>query len=305
MNIFVLDEDPCISAIHLHNRHIVKMILESAQMLSTTINILEKRKDENLLKPSFINHPCTKWVRESKENYIWLLNHFKALLEEYTYRYNRIHLYNDLIDVFENIPNNFSQYSLTPFAQAMPEPFKHNDSILAYRRYYIHTKIQNNFYRKRRYELNNWLLSNLNDDQFIDTNIDKLNFSKKDEQYDINKHSEYIFVFGSNLAGRHGKGAAKYAIDYCNAQYGKGVGMQGNSYAIPTKDENISTLPLSKINVFVNEFLDFARKNIERKFFLTRIGCGLAGYKDEDIAVMFKKSSSNILLPFEWKNLLV
>jgi hypothetical protein len=64
-----------------------------------------------------------------------------------------------------------------------------------------------------------------------------------------------VFVFGSNVAGRHGKGAALYALQHHGASYGQGVGPQGNSYAIPTKDENIRTLPLDRIKPFVDEFL--------------------------------------------------
>ena len=110
-----------------------------------------------------------------------------------------------------------------------------------------------------------------------------------------------IFVFGSNLAGRHGKGAAKYALYNKGAEYGKGIGMQGTSYAIPTKDEKIKTLPLHSINFFVKEFINFAKDNPELEFEVTRIGCGLAGYTDEQIAPMFKDAPANCILPEEFK----
>ena len=106
-----------------------------------------------------------------------------------------------------------------------------------------------------------------------------------------------IFVFGSNLAGRHGKGAALQAIENYGAIYGIGVGLQGNSYAIPTKDYNIKTLPLDKIEMYVNDFIKFAEKNKHLTFLLTAIGCGLAGYAPEDIAPMFKDASSNVIKP--------
>ena len=110
-----------------------------------------------------------------------------------------------------------------------------------------------------------------------------------------------IFVFGSNLAGRHGKGAALYAKQVCGAIYGQGIGLQGNSYAIPTKDENIQSLPLDEIRKHVQEFKEFAIKNPGLTFRVTRIGCGLAGYDDVDISPMFKGSPSNVILPDEWE----
>ena len=109
-----------------------------------------------------------------------------------------------------------------------------------------------------------------------------------------------IFVFGSNLAGIHGAGAAAFARKNCGARIGVGVGMTGESYAIPTKDENIETLDLKTIEGYVDEFLEFARKNPRKKFFVTRIGCGLAGYTDSQIAPMFTRVPPNCILPPEW-----
>lgn len=110
-----------------------------------------------------------------------------------------------------------------------------------------------------------------------------------------------IFVFGSNLAGRHGAGAAKAAYDEHGAVYGNGVGRQGSSYAIPTKDRQIKTLPLDKIKPHVDEFIEYAKKHPHLTFLVTRIGCGLAGYKDDDIAPMFKGAPDNCLLPEGWR----
>lgn len=110
-----------------------------------------------------------------------------------------------------------------------------------------------------------------------------------------------IFVFGSNLAGRHGAGAARFAREYYGAIYGQGVGLQGRSYAIPTKDENIETLPLDRIKPYVDQFIQFASNNPERVFRLTPIGCGLAGYKYKDIGPMFKGAPDNVLIPEEFK----
>ena len=106
-----------------------------------------------------------------------------------------------------------------------------------------------------------------------------------------------IFVFGSNLAGRHGAGAALFARNNYGALYGQGVGRQGNSYAIPTKDYRINTLPLETIQGYVNEFLLYARNHPELDFQVTRIGCGLANYNDAQIAPMFTNAPSNCSLP--------
>jgi len=110
-----------------------------------------------------------------------------------------------------------------------------------------------------------------------------------------------IFVFGSNLAGRHGAGAAKDAHEKYGAVYGQGIGHYGNSYAIPTKDKFLKTLPLDKIQVHVNEFIRYANANPKFEFEVTRIGCGLAGYTDEQIAPMFRDAPMNCFLPKGWR----
>ncbi len=112
-----------------------------------------------------------------------------------------------------------------------------------------------------------------------------------------------IFVFGSNLAGRHGAGAAKKAYQNYGAKYGKGIGLCGQSYAIPTKDENIITLDLFTINAYIEDFINFVTQRNDLEFFMTRVGCGLAGFKDKDIAPLFEKlfEKPNISWPNEWK----
>ena len=112
------------------------------------------------------------------------------------------------------------------------------------------------------------------------------------------------FIFGSNLSGIHGAGAAKFALSRAGAMWGHGVGIQGNSYAIPTKDKNIRTLPLDKIMEYVDDFIAFAQDNFEDTFFVTAIGTGLAGYSHADIAPMFKHAPDNCILPVEWKEFL-
>lgn len=113
--------------------------------------------------------------------------------------------------------------------------------------------------------------------------------------------NDRCFVFGSNKSGRHGKGAALWARQHRGAIYGQGEGLQGNSYAIPTKDERIRTLPLDEIAKHVETFLAFARDNPEMKFQLTPIGCGLAGYKPHQIAPMFRDAPENVIKPKEFK----
>ena len=111
-----------------------------------------------------------------------------------------------------------------------------------------------------------------------------------------------IFVFGSNLAGRHGKGAALHARKVCGAIYGQAAGRQGDSYAIPTKDERLRTLPLNEISPYVDRFIAYAVANPELRFKLTAIGCGLAGYKPKDIAPMFADAPENVIKPDEFVN---
>ncbi len=112
--------------------------------------------------------------------------------------------------------------------------------------------------------------------------------------------SNAVFVFGSNLAGRHGKGAALFALQHRGAIRGIGVGRQGRAYAIPTKDHQLRTLPLESIRVHVREFLAYAAAHPAEQFQVTRIGCGLAGYQDEQIAPMFEGSPANCMLPAGW-----
>jgi hypothetical protein len=101
-----------------------------------------------------------------------------------------------------------------------------------------------------------------------------------------------IFVFGSNLAGRHGRGAAKDAHYLWGAAYGTGSGPTGNAYAIPTKDENLKVLELDEIEPYVKEFVKYANKNRKLLFYVTAFGTGLAGYTVEQIKPLFG--------PFHW-----
>jgi hypothetical protein len=106
-----------------------------------------------------------------------------------------------------------------------------------------------------------------------------------------------IFVFGSNLAGRHGKGAALFARQHHGAVYGQGEGLQGTSYALPTKDARLRSLPLEWIGYYVLRFLDFAQRHPDLTFHVTPIGCGLAGYAPAQIAPLFCAAPANCVLP--------
>lgn len=115
-----------------------------------------------------------------------------------------------------------------------------------------------------------------------------------------NGDSTKIFVFGSNLKGIHGAGAAKAAFEKHGAIYGQGYGRQGNSYAIPTKRSPDETLSLNRIKPYVEMFLAYAKANPQLTFEVTAIGCGLAGYKPQDIAPMFQQRTDNVKLPQEF-----
>lgn len=103
-----------------------------------------------------------------------------------------------------------------------------------------------------------------------------------------------VFVFGSNLAGAHGGGAAHLAYKRFGAVWGQGVGLQGQSYAIPTMQGGVET-----IKPYVDEFVAFASAHPELFFYVTRIGCGIAGFRDKEIAPLFKEAVGleNVCLP--------
>lgn len=119
------------------------------------------------------------------------------------------------------------------------------------------------------------------------------------DDIDITYMPNHIFVFGSNLSGRHGKGAAKRALTW-GAKWGQAAGLQGRTYGIPTKDFSVrKTLPLPKIQVYVTEFIEFAKTRPDLTFLVTEIGCGLAGLDPKEVAPLFKDAVSveNIHLP--------
>lgn len=161
MNIFILDRDPIIAAQLQCDKHVVKMIVESAQMLSTAHRMcdgyVEKRpsksgkrminywvhpqahKEERLYKAVHHGHPSTVWTMESDRNYKWHYDHFVALLDEYTYRYGKNHSSDKLKDILVLPPRNIMRRGLTPFKLAMadyPECIALGDPVEAYRAFY-------------------------------------------------------------------------------------------------------------------------------------------------------------------------
>ena len=141
MNIFYLDKDPDVAAKMMCDKHVVKMILESALMLSTAHRVIDgdNRADKaGFYKMAHKNHPSTIWVRTSKKNYEWLWLHFDALLKEYTHRYSKHHATERLRNILFMPPLNIDiEAPFTDPPQCMPDYCKGEDTVLAYQNYYI------------------------------------------------------------------------------------------------------------------------------------------------------------------------
>lgn len=114
----------------------------------------------------------------------------------------------------------------------------------------------------------------------------------------------HVFVFGSNLAARHGKGAALIAKQHWGASWRRNKGPFSHSYAIPTKDFKLNTLSMPTIQFHVKDFIEHAKEHTEITFLVTAIGTGLAGYNHKQIAPMFKDAPDNCVLPREWEQIL-
>mgnify|MGYP003669192007 FL=1 len=139
MNIFYLDEDPEVAAIVQYNKHVVKMILESAQMLCTAHRYYDN--DDVPYKTAHLNHPSTIWVRQNTKHYFWLYKHMLALGEEYTHRYGKIHMsITKCKEPLQLAPINMPTYKFEQPPQCMPDEFKSDCAIHAYWAYYIGEK---------------------------------------------------------------------------------------------------------------------------------------------------------------------
>ncbi len=126
MNIFVTNPDPIKSAEYLDDKRVIKMILESAQLMCTAARSFGI---EAVYRSTHLNHPCSIWVRTSRENYAWLLEHFKALCNEYTKRYGKVHKCMEYLPLFEQYQQVIPSDKLTPFVNCTN--FKHIDDVCA------------------------------------------------------------------------------------------------------------------------------------------------------------------------------
>lgn len=177
MNIFYIDEDPRQCAQWMVDRHVVKMILETAQLLSTAHRVLDGKetivegwvdefgikhrkkklwvlgdnRDDLFYRATHINHPSAIWCRESVENYSWLVDHFFALSDEYTYRYSKRHA--TVIKMgyeLQSPPHNLKKWDWTPMPCCMPDEYKTSDNpVINYRNYYRDAKKQFHNWKKR------------------------------------------------------------------------------------------------------------------------------------------------------------
>ena len=152
MNIFVLDLDPVVAARMHCDKHVPKMCVEAAQMMASALRRhgatdeqMPLTKSGTPYKGGYKHHPCTVWAGDSEANFIWLARHAQALLTEYTYRFGKVHACrNPIHSMIGLIPLFTDKYpspkaALTPFAQAMPDEYRDDDAVKAYRDYY-HSK---------------------------------------------------------------------------------------------------------------------------------------------------------------------
>ena len=144
MNIFHLHTDPKICARYHCDKHVVKMILETSQMLSTAYRRV-CGDDDNLYKTAYPKHPMTIWVGDSLENFKYALSLGEWLAIQYTYRYKKVHKSQKIIDYIrfhklKNVVKNFTKVKFTPPPQCMPDEYKHKDYITAYKQYYVGEK---------------------------------------------------------------------------------------------------------------------------------------------------------------------
>lgn len=147
MNIFILDTSPKVCARYTCNKHVVKMIIETAQLLCTAHHLLDDPVDKQLMKPTHANHGCAIWARETRSNYNWLYTLFTALCNEYTYRYNKVHSVDTKYRaVLWYPPKNIVNKPITTPYLAMPEYCKKQSTVASYR----------NYYQKEKYEFAEW-----------------------------------------------------------------------------------------------------------------------------------------------------
>jgi hypothetical protein len=171
MNIFAIDKDPIQSAMWMVDKHVVKMILETAQLLSTAHRVLDSNhlyfdkskngrnikrwlladeREQHLYSATHVNHPSAIWCRETNNNYNWLYCHFVGLLSEYTHRYGKVHKCQSMAEWLMRPPYNIPVGYLTPVTPAMPDEYKvPHDSVASYRNYYRGAKARMHKWTKR------------------------------------------------------------------------------------------------------------------------------------------------------------
>ena len=135
MNVFFLDRDPVVAAKYHCDRHVVKMIVETAQLLSTACHMVGV-DDNDLYKKTHVNHPSSVWVRSSRHHYVWTLRLLVALCREYTGRYRKIHKTEDKVAVLSKYQDLFDDVAWSDPPQCMPDEYKNNLATFAYREYY-------------------------------------------------------------------------------------------------------------------------------------------------------------------------
>lgn len=151
MNIFYLDSVPLVAAQSMYDRHVVKMCLETAQILSTAHRVLDNPPDSaGYYKATHVNHPSVVWARSSDNNYNWLYYHFICLLNEYTFRYGKVHKCAQMIPILQALPANITIGLKTDPPCCMPDEYKISDSaVINYRQYYKYGKSHLHKYTKR------------------------------------------------------------------------------------------------------------------------------------------------------------
>ena len=161
MNIFILSFNPKEAAEYHCDKHVVKMILETAQLLYTCHWVLNSELPENAYKKCHMNHPCGIWVRESLSNYKWLCELGKYLCEEYTFRYGKIHKTQaHLLWLMQNPPCCLEDRGITEIRLAMPNEYKHPNPVQAYRTFYIESKLkQRGIVKYTKREWPKWLVA--------------------------------------------------------------------------------------------------------------------------------------------------
>ena len=143
MNIFILSRSPRRAAQHHGDKHVVKMILETAQLLYTAHWLTHpERLHEGAYKKTHANHPCAIWARATLQNYMWLCALGFWLCREYTFRYGKTHKTEARILWLITHPPDLPDAGPTPFAQAMPDEYRHDDPVVAYRTYYLQNKVR-------------------------------------------------------------------------------------------------------------------------------------------------------------------